>query len=164
MEILESNVTSSGSSVELEAAVRKLASALQRQQKTDESVEAYARALSLHEENRCGLSPDVTKADILFEISSAYSAANQPDRALSYLQKAELHYRTSYFAPGMHWDIPAYALKLGREYRRLGEPEKAVDMFEHGLKAWSQMEGAPPEDRDDLQAELEALKHFRDQT
>ena len=164
VEILESDVNSSGSSVELEAAVRKLASALQRQQKTDESVEAYTRALSLHEENRCGLSPDVTKADILFEISSAYSAANQPDRALSYLQKAELHYRTSYFAPGMHRYIPAYALKLGREYRRLGEPEKAVDMFEHGLKAWSRMEGAPPEDRDELQAELEALQHLRDQS
>jgi tetratricopeptide (TPR) repeat protein len=164
VEILESDEGSVGSSTDLEVAVRKLASALQRQRRTEESVEAYTRALSLHEENRCGLSPDVTKADILFEISSAYSEAGQLDQALSYLQKAELQYRTSYFAPGMHWDTPAYALKLGREYRRLGEPQKAVEMFEYGLQEWSRMEGASAEDRDELQAELEALKHLRDQS
>ena len=163
VQMLEEMAAPARLSIDLESAYRKLASELQRQHKSEESVEAYFQALSLHEENRCGLSPDVTKVDLLFQISISYSDANHSDQALSYLQKAEDTYRTSYFAPGMHWDVPVYALKLGREYRRLGEPKKAVDMFEYGLNAWAQLQGAPPEDRENLQAELEYLQDFRAQ-
>ena len=161
VQLLEADGEPEVYSVDLELAYRKLASELRRQRKTDESVNAYMRALDLHADNRCGSSPDVTKVELLLEISKAYSNSNQTKQAILYLDKAEVAYRTAYFAPGRHRHVPTYALKLGQEYRRLGEIEKAVELCEYGLEAWSRLQGAPPEYRDELQAELETLRQLQ---
>ena len=141
----------------LEQACSDLASVHLEKNEGEQAVKFFRRALELHEQNRCGYSADVTELELRLGLVRGYRLCGRLREADVSINQADKLLRRAYFAPGQHWDIPAYALQVAVEYRHLGDSRRAADTCRYGLDSWDRLEGAPSDIRTQLEAELDSL-------